>query len=93
MQARHLGLIGRVILHLGGWCAGSRAEQKTEAGIETNLVDQLHGCFEIRFGFAREANDEIRRDRDIRPNRSQFAHDGFVFERGISAFHRRQNPI
>ena len=46
---------------------GTRAVDEGERGVETDLVDQLHRLFEVLLGFAGEADDEIRRQRDVGP--------------------------
>ena len=48
---------------------------------------------EIRFGLAREADDEIGGDADVRTHRAQLADLRFVFERGVAALHQRQNAV
>jgi len=45
--------------------AGSRAEDEAERSVEAHVLDEVHGLFEIRGGFAGEAHDEIAGNRDV----------------------------
>src|SRR5699024_6094723 len=55
--------------------------------------NQLHRFLEVVGGFAREANDEVRTDLNIRTRRTQFTDDRFVLQRRVSTAHQVQNAI
>ena len=81
------------IFQVGRRRTRSWAVDEGERKVETHVFDQLHGLLEIFFGLAGEADDEVRADADARYGGSQFAQLGFVFEGGVIALHRRQDPV
>ena len=70
---------GRVF-HFDGRRAGARAVDEGERGVEADFVDQLHRLLEILVGLAGKADDEVGRQRNVRPRRAQLADDRFVFD-------------
>ncbi len=84
---------GGAIRQIRGRRAGTRAVNEAEGAVEAHFLDKLHRGFEIGFGFAGKADDEIGGKRDVGPGGAQPAHDGFVFQRGVAALHRRQYAV
>src|SRR5581483_9532919 len=60
---------------------------ETEQGIVLHFVEQRERLFEILFRFAREANNNIRRDGNIAPRRLQPFNAAHILIPGIQALH------
>ena len=56
----------RVVVQRRGRRAGARAEDEAEAGVEADVVDQLHRLREVVLGLAGEADDEVAGQADVR---------------------------
>src|SRR3569623_2227677 len=93
LQALELDLARRVVFQIRRRRAGARAEDETEAVVESDIIDQLHQGDEIGIGFTGKADDEVRRYGDVRPHLAQPANDRLVFQRRVTAFHCRQNTV
>src|SRR5690606_33516234 len=61
--------------------------------VEIDVGNQLHRFLEVFGGFAREADDEVRTDLNIRARRTQFTDDRFVLQRRMGTAHQVQNAI
>src|SRR5690606_30216346 len=64
----HRGVIGEA----GGRRARARTVDEAERLVEPQVFDQPHRGIEVRVCFAGEADDEIGRERDVRPGLTQF---------------------
>ena len=82
-----------IINHIGGWCTRTCREDKAVAHVEIDVGNQLHRFLEVFGGFAREADDEVRADLNIRARRTQFTDDRFVLQRRMGTSHQVQNAI
>ena len=51
-QAANLDVFRHIVVQFGRRGARTLAVDEAEAGVETDLVDQLHGFFEVFLGFA-----------------------------------------
>ena len=51
--------MGRVVVQIGSWCAGARAEDKTERVVKVDVMHQLDQLLMVFFGLARKANDKV----------------------------------
>ena len=62
------GLLGQPaqLGHVGGGRARTRAVDEAEAGVEADLLDQLHRRLEILCGLAGKTDDERRPQRNAR---------------------------
>jgi hypothetical protein len=86
------GIRGAVVqVRSGG--AGTARIDEGEALVEADVFNQLHRLVEIGIGFAGKADDEIGRNRDVRPYRAQLADLGLEFQRRVAAFHRAEDAI
>src|SRR6056297_642218 len=82
-----------VVRQPGGRRARARGIDEAEALVEIQVADQFHGLIEIGLRFARESNDEIRRQRDVGPGLAQLANPVLVFQHGVTAFHQGEHPV
>ena len=86
-----------VLRHLqrcaGGRGAGAGRILEAERLGEFHLADQVHRRFEIRFGLAGMPDDEIGRQRDVRPCRAQLLDGAPVIGGGVLAVHRCQHAV
>ena len=82
-----------VINHIGGWRARTCGEDKAVAHVEIDVGNQLHRFLEVFGSFAREANDEVRTDLNIRARRTQFTDDRFVLQRRVGTSHQIKDAI
>ena len=81
----------------------SRTVQTTAEGVlvgfsgsiahKADIGDQFHCRLEIFVRFPGETNNEVRRNRNVRPNLPQFAYLLLIFECRVAAFHARKNPV
>src|SRR6185503_19575333 len=60
---------------------------------ETHIAGELQCRFEIALGLAREADDEIRADADVRPRGAQLADLFLELERRVAALHEREDAV
>jgi hypothetical protein len=60
--------------------------------VEADVLDQRHRPLEVGLGLAREADDEVARDRDAGRTARSFDR-ALELERGVAALHRRQDPV
>ena len=87
-----VGLRHRVA-QVGGRRAGARRVVEGIGAIHACLPDQIQRGREIVFGLGGEADDEIRRQRNIRP-RLAHAPDFFqVLGAGVAAFHHAEDAV
>ena len=82
-----------IINHIGGWCTRTCGEDEAIAHVEIDVGNQLHGFLKVFGGFAREANDEVRTDLNIRTRRTQFTDDRLVFQRRVGTAHQVEDAI
>src|SRR5690606_950327 len=73
--------------------AGTGAVDKAEAGVETDVGNQVHGRLEIRVAFAGEADDEIGAEGNVRAQFFQAAQLRLVLDGGVAALHHRQDAV
>ena len=92
-EAAHFFFMRRVIVQVGGRRARARTVNKDEAQVEGDVFDQFQGLLELALGLAREADDKVGAEAQIRTDGTQFADDGFVFQGGVAAFHRAQYAV
>ena len=92
-QAFDLHFVRRVVGELGGGCPGAGAVEEGKRRVETDIVDELHRFLEILGSLAREADDEVRRQRQVGACGAQLAHQTLVLDRGVAALHRRQHAV
>ena len=59
LQPLELDLVGRFVMQIGRWRAGAWAENKTEAGVKTDIVNQLHQLGKVLVGLAWETHNEV----------------------------------
>ena len=86
-------LVGVLTVHVRGRRAGPRRVFERKSAGVPNLVDQRERRAKIILAFAREADDEIRGERDIRACVAH-ARDGIEIVRpAVTAVHRRQNAV
>jgi hypothetical protein len=85
------------VRHRVGQRRGGRARpaavDEAERLVEAHLGDQVHGRLEVLVGLARESDDDVRGDANVRPYRAQLADSLLVLEHGMAALHRRQDPV
>ncbi len=93
LQALLLELVGGVVDQIGRRGAGAGAVDEGEGEVETDVLDQLHGLFEVFLGLAGEADDEVRADADVGYRRLEPADARLVFQRRVVALHGRQDAI
>ena len=74
----------RVVVQVGGRRTWARTVNKDEAQVEGNVFHQFQGLLELALGLAREADDKVGAEAQIRTDGAQFADDGFVFQGGCS---------
>ena len=92
-KARALHVLGHLVVHLGGRRAGTRRILERERGGEAHLAHQRHGGGEVGVAFAGEADDEIRRQREVGPDRAQAIDDGAELVHRVLAVHGREHAI
>ena len=93
VQTFFLQFFRGVVGQIGSGRARALAIDERVGEIEADIGNQLHGLFEVLFGFAGETDDEVRTDADPRYGGAQFAQLGFVLQRRVVALHRRENPV
>jgi hypothetical protein len=71
LQAFRLCGLVDLIVHRGAWRSGPRRIFEGERAGKTYFVDQAERGVEIAFRLAREADDEIGRQRQIGPRAAQ----------------------
>src|SRR5262252_9521780 len=69
---RRLGYLSR---EFRGRRSRTRAVYEAERAVELDVVDEPHRLLVVPVGFAREADDEIRRQRHLRARTAQAPHD------------------
>ncbi|EFH22920.1 hypothetical protein NEIPOLOT_01282 [Neisseria polysaccharea ATCC 43768] len=92
-EAAHFFFMRCIIVQVGGRRARARTVNKDEAQVEGNVFHQFQGLLELALGLAREADDKVGAEAQIRADGAQFADDGFVFQSGVAAFHRAQYAV
>jgi len=83
-----------LLLHVGGHLvgkgrggrAGTAAVDEAEGLIEAHIRDQVHGAKKSLIGLPGKAHDDVRGDRDARPDGAELAQLLLVFERGMARF-------
>ena len=93
VEAFFFALFWRVVNQIGRRRARALAIYKGVREVETDVLDQLHGLFEVFLGFTGEADDKVRADANARHRRAQFAQLGLVLQRRMVALHRRENAV
>ena len=92
-EAAHFFGVRGVVRQVGGRCAGAGAVNKHEAQIEGDVFNEFQGLLELALGFAGEADDKVAAQAQIGADGAQFADDGFVFQRGVAAFHGGEHAV
>ncbi|MNS94022.1 hypothetical protein D3C72_1282230 [compost metagenome] len=93
LEAAQFHVLRRVVRQVGGGRARAARVDERERGVETDVLDQLHGLFEVFFGFAGKAHDEVRRQGQVRARRAQAPHHRLEFQRGVAALHAGQHAV
>src|SRR5215467_11239294 len=57
--------LGYLSREFRGGCSWTRAVYEAERAVELDVVDEPHRLLEVPIGFPREADDEIRRQRQL----------------------------
>ena len=70
-----------------GWPDDPKIEQ-----LKAQFARELERRLEVRFGLAREADDEVGRQAEVRPRLAQAPDDRAVLEHRVAALHRREHP-
>ncbi len=73
--------------------AGTRAVLERERAGEADLAHQLQRRLEIGFALAGEADDEIRRQRQVGPRGAQPRDDAMVVGGTVAAIHRGKDAV
>ena len=68
-----LGFHGYVVGQVGRRRARARTVDETEAVVEADIRDQVHGGFEVGVGLAGKPDDEVGAERDVRAQGTQAA--------------------
>ena len=82
-----------LIVDLGSGRAGARRIFERVGLGEADLGDQVQGLLEFGFGFAREADDDVGRERDVRADGADLADQSTVFLRGVLAVHGGEDAV
>ena len=93
LQALRLGAVVDLIVHLGAGSSGPRRIFERERAGKPDLPDQIKRGGEIARRFARETDDEIGRQRQIRSRRAQASDDVEIVRAGVTAIHGRENAV
>src|SRR5690554_4531505 len=88
-----LHLHRRIVRQIRRRSTRAGAVDEAEGHIKADVVDQLHGVLEILIGFTREADNEVRREADVRADLAQAAQLGFVLQRRVAALHGCQDAV
>ena len=89
--AYRLGL--DLLRHFRSARAWARRIHKGKGACEIHFAHQSKRIFEILFCFARKADDEVGRERDIRPHPPDFFNEFHVIAPTMAAIHRRQDSV
>ena len=81
------------LVHVGGGRAGPRRIFERVGAGEADLGDQPQRVVEIALGLAREADDEVRRERDVGPRAAYPLDDAQIVRAGVAAVHRFENAV
>src|SRR5215472_18626299 len=83
--------VGHLIREFRGGRSRTRAVYEAERAVELDVVDEPHRLLEVPVALPWEADDEIRRQRQLRASSAQPPHDRLVLECGIAALHRSEH--
>src|SRR5690554_7768843 len=88
-----LHLHRRIVRQIRRRSTRAGAVDEAEGHIIADVVDQLHSVLEILIGFTREADNEVRREADVRADLAQAAQLGSVLQRRVAALHGCQDAV
>ena len=92
-QALFLDGVGDLVLHRRSRRAGTRAVLEGIGLSKTDLLDEPQRHGEILIGLAGEADDEVRRQGDVRLRRTQPIDQAAVVVGAVLAVHQREDAI
>ena len=92
-QALGFDLFGNLVGHRRARRARTLRIFEREAIRIADGIDEAQRIADVRFGFAREADDEIGGEREIRPRGAQPIDRAQIFRASVAAIYRLENAI
>ena len=87
-----LDLVGHLVGQRGRLGAVAGRVDEREGAVVAHLLDDLERLREVVLGLAREADDDVRPERDARDRGAQLVDEGEVAVAVVGAAHRLQDP-
>ena len=87
-----LDVLGDLLGHVGSLGAGPRRVDEREGAVEADLLDDLERLGEVRLGLAREADDDVGAEREVRHRVAESVDERQIALARVRATHRLEDP-